>query len=140
MRRRRRDIPLQRSGLPGVLARSLALEHAPNEIEVEDQLHRDRCDRRYRYEHHERMQILQIFILSKLRKATRHADQAHNVHRHEDAVHANERDPEVQLTESFIHHAAKHLREPEIGGCKHAEDRSNTHHEMKVSQHDIGVM
>src|SRR2546428_10203370 len=36
------------------------------------------------------------------------------MHGHENRVRAHEREPEMQLRQRFVHHAAEHLREPII--------------------------
>src|SRR5215218_3357466 len=55
VRRRRRRDPLQRRRLPGVVRSLLALEEAPEEVEDEEELHRDRDDGRPRHEVDERL-------------------------------------------------------------------------------------
>src|SRR5438132_1346562 len=48
--------------------------------------------------------------------------------RHENAVRADEREPEMKLTESFIHHPAGHFGEPEICARQNAEDVASPNH------------
>src|ERR1043166_9143930 len=86
------------------------------------------------------MQTVEKSILSKARITARHTDDIHDVHRHKDRVDADERDPEVDLSNRFVHEAAKHLREPEVERRKHSENRSHTHHEGEVSWNDVGVV
>src|SRR5215510_7932483 len=86
------------------------------------------------------MQTVEEPVLSEARIAPRHTYDAHDVHRHKDRVDADECDPEVNLPDSFIHEAPKHLREPEIERREHAEDRSHAHHEVEVSSDDVSVV
>ncbi len=62
------------------------------------------------------------------------------MHGNKDAVNTDERYPKVEPAEAFAHEAAKHLWKPEVGRGKHPEDRSHTHYQVKVTQHDIGVV
>src|ERR1700733_3245632 len=59
------------------------------------------------------------------------------MHRHEDAVDAKKRQPEMPFAQRFAHHAAEHFRKPEIGSGKNTEQRRNCHHEVKVSYDEI---
>jgi hypothetical protein len=52
---------------------------------------------------------------TKARIAANVADQSEIVEGHEDAIGADEGEPEVQLAQSFVHHAPGHFAEPEIG-------------------------
>src|SRR5260221_10784802 len=112
MRRWRRNVPFQRRGLPGIVAGLLALEHAPEKVEVEPQLDDRRDDCRYGHKQHQPVSILQELVFTKLRIAARHADHPHCMERHEDGIDADEGDPEMKLAQAFTHHAAKHFRKP----------------------------
>ena len=57
------------------------------------------------------------------------------MHRHKDRVRSGERKKEVHPSPGLVHHPAEHLREPVICTSEHAEDRSNTHDQMKVTDH-----
>src|SRR5438309_6369778 len=62
------------------------------------------------------------------------------MHGHENRVRAHEREPEMQLRQRFVHHAAEHLREPIIRCCEYSEDRRHAHNQMKVRDHEIGIL
>ena len=49
------------------------------------------------------MQTPEERVFGKLRVAARHADDAHDVHRHKDGIDAYEGDPEVKLAQTLIH-------------------------------------
>src|SRR6185369_1373953 len=55
MRRRRRNRPLERRGFPGVVSGRRAFEHAPEEIEIEEDLSHDSNDRRHSHKQHQPM-------------------------------------------------------------------------------------
>src|SRR5439155_11268113 len=56
---------------------------------------------------------------------------------HEDAVGANQSQPEMYFTQLLAHHPAGHLGEPKIRSGKHAEDRGHTHHHVEVTDHEV---
>src|SRR4030095_6777457 len=62
------------------------------------------------------------------------------MHRHKNAVHPDESNPEVNLAQPLIHKPSKHLREPEVSCGEHAEDRRDSHYEMKVTRNDVRVV
>ena len=64
---------------------------------------------------------------------------------HENRIGTDEAEPEVNPAQGFVHHAAKHLREPEVGSGKNPEHRRHTHdhvevphHKVSRVQHDVG--
>src|ERR1044071_9017523 len=68
VRRRRCRGPLERRRFPRIIVgHLLALEDAPEHVEVEKQLRADRDNRRNRDQDHERMQTVEEAILSKTR-------------------------------------------------------------------------
>src|SRR5216683_2991954 len=80
------------------------------------------------------MQRRELGITARL---TRHSGV---VHRHENAIRANEGEPEVELGETLVHHAAEHFWEPIVGGGEDAEDGSDAHDQVKVSGDESGVV
>src|SRR5208282_4350598 len=42
------------------------------------------------------------------------------------------------FAQPFIHHAAKHLGEPEVGTGEHAEDRRHSHDHVEMSYYEVG--
>src|SRR6202040_4339541 len=56
------------------------------------------------------------------------------------AVDTDERQPEMQLPERLIHHAADHLGHPEIGCSENAKDGRDGHDEVEVGYHEIRRM
>ena len=86
------------------------------------------------------MRGVEEFHARQRRIAPRMTLEAQVVHGHEDAVSADESQPEVNLAERLIHHAAGGFREPEIGSRKHPEDRRHAHDHVEVSDHEIAVV
>src|SRR5882757_3927281 len=76
-------------------------------------------------------------VVHELRGAPDIAYHSQVVKRHEDAVGANERKPEMDFAERLVQHAPTHLREPEVSPRKDAKDGSNAHHQMEVSDYEI---
>ncbi len=60
--------------------------------------------------------------------------------REEHQVHADERDPEVQLADALVVHVAAHLREPVVPGREDGEDRAQRQHVVEVGDDVVGVV
>src|SRR5882724_10949632 len=101
MRRRARGGPLERSRLPRIRAGLLTLEDTPNKIEVKNNLRQHRDNRGDGNEDYQRVKRVEPPILSELRIATRHSHHSHRVHGNEDAIDADESNPEMKLAEPF---------------------------------------
>src|SRR5678815_4157126 len=85
------------------------------------------------------MQSVEEAILGKARIAAWHTDDTHDVHRYEDRVDADKRDPEVNLADRFVHEATKHLREPEVERREHTEDRWHADRKRQHRERDRRV-
>ena len=84
-----------------------------------------------------RNQVHQVIVGESLITADVAGD-SQVVEGHEDAVSADEGQPEVDLAQSLVHHAAGHLGEPEEGSAEDAEDGGNRHHQVEVAHHEVG--
>ena len=62
------------------------------------------------------------------------------MHRHKDGVRPDQGYPKVNAPQALIHHAAKHFWKPVICCGEDAEDRSDTHNEVKVANHKVRVV
>ena len=78
--------------------------------------------------------------LGELRVAARLTRHARIVHGHEDAVGADEGEPEMPPRQTLVHHAAEHFGEPVVGGGKNPEDGGHAHDQVEVAGHEIGVV
>src|SRR5580704_15517834 len=128
--------PFQRSRLPRIIGSDWSLESAPYQVEEENQLRGASCQSCNRDEFMHRYQGYQI-IVNERGVAAHVSGQSEIMHRHKNAINADERQPEMPLAERVVHHAAEHFRKPEISGCKHPEDRCHRHHEVKMGDHEI---
>ena len=78
----------------------------------------------------------QIFRAARVRVAPDPARNSQKMHRHEDAIDARERQPEMQLSQRFVHGSAEHLRKPVIRRRENPENRRHAHDDVKV-RHDV---
>src|ERR1700739_358424 len=60
------------------------------------------------------------------------------MHGHENAVHAEEGEPEMPFAESFVHHPAEHFGEPEVSPGEDPEERGHGHNEMEMGNNEVG--
>src|SRR5262249_3820785 len=109
VRRRRGGLPLERVRVPRVLLCPLAREHAPEEVDDENQLARAEDERAVGDERVHRLERLQEVVLRRVVDAAHVAADAEDVHREEGPVEADEGEREVDLAERLVHHAAEHL-------------------------------
>ena len=138
--RRSRCRPLEGCRLPGIVRGLRSLEHAPEQIDHEDELSRNRDDGCISHERLQRHQFSLVGNFGELRVAASLSGHAEVVHGHEDRVGSSERDEEVQLAQRFVHHAPEHFREPIISRREDAEDRRDAHDQVEVSDHEICVV
>jgi hypothetical protein len=54
-------------------------------------------------------------------------------------VEADEQQPEVDLAQPFVEHAAGHLRPPEIEPGEHREHHGAEHHIVEVGDDEVAV-
>src|SRR5262249_9654530 len=127
MRRRCGRRPLERSCLPWIVAGFRPLEHAPEQVEEEHELNRDREEGRVRHEPLERNQIVQVSELRELRITARMSRETKVMHWHEDGISPNEGDPEMDSPHALVHHASEHLWEPIVGCGEDAKDSRYPH-------------
>ena len=62
------------------------------------------------------------------------------MHRPEDQVGADECNPEMDIGQCVVEVTSKHLREPVVNTGKHAKEGCNTHYNVEVGDHKIGIM
>src|SRR5581483_8680232 len=136
-RRRRGNRPLQRSCLPWILRSGLAPEAAVDQVVQENELRRAGDQGGDSDELVYRDQRLHEVVNERL-IAAHIAGQAQIVERHEDAVGADEAEPEVDLAQGVVHHPAGHLGEPEVSSGEDAEDGCYRHDQVEVTNHEIG--
>ena len=91
-------------------------------------------------EHIHRLLRLEERVLSRIVETSHLSADAENVHREEDAVNADEAQPEMNLAERFVHEPAEHFREPEIESGERREQRRDCHHQMEVRDDEVGIL
>ena len=62
------------------------------------------------------------------------------MHGREDAIHADERQIKVDLSQRFIHQASGNFGEPIKSAREHAEDGRHSHDHVEVSHHKISIV
>src|SRR5262249_10465386 len=135
-RRRTWSAPLQRSGAPRISRRGASAQPAVYEVIKKDELHRPCQQCRDSNELVNRDHRLHG-IRDESLVATDIPGKSQIVKRHESAISAYERQHEVGLTESLVHHAAVHFRKPKIGARKDSEYRRDPHDHVKVPNYEI---
>src|ERR1700675_647442 len=134
---RRRGTPLQRSGFPRIVRRRLAPKAAVNQVVNKNKLgsagdqgsdsdptmHRD-----------QRLQVVKY----ECRVAADSPSYSQIMERHENAICPHEAEPEMNLAQSFVHHASAHLGKPEISSRENPEHGGDAHHHVEMSHHEIG--
>src|SRR3546814_1246404 len=73
-------------------------------------------------------------------RTARHARLDNEVLGEEKDVHADEKNPEMQLAQELAVHPARHLREPVIEAGEEREDRAQRQHIVEVRDDIIGVV
>src|SRR2546426_3546588 len=59
---------------------------------------------------------------------------------HKDAICAHEAEPEMDSSQSLVHHSSGHLREPEVSCCEDAKHGRDTHHHVEMAHHEVSRM
>lgn len=134
--------PLQCIGTPWILGRHFATaENGIEEVDDEECLQEKYHNSRHRNELVQRAEVAESIKRSAgIVIATGYARQTHVVHRPENSICSEDRAPEVDLTQGFIHEAAEHLREPVINAREHPKEGRNTHHNVEVGHNKISVV
>src|SRR5690606_9357067 len=118
-----RRSPFERCGAPGIWIGHLpALPDGSEEVHDEEQLREEGDDDDYGDKLVQRYELPEAFPRAVVVVTARHTGHTFIVHRPEDEVSADERDPEVDVPERVVHEAAVHLGEPVIDTCEHAHE------------------
>src|SRR5690606_9468629 len=56
------------------------------------------------------------------------------------AVGGDQGDPEMDVAQFRVHHAAVHAREPVVDAGHHGEDGAYAHHHVEVCHHEVGIV
>ena len=85
-------------------------------------------------------QRLQEIVLRRIGDAPHHAADADKMHRAENGVEENEREPEMDLAERFIHHPTEHLWKPVVKARETGEENVADQSVVEVRHDEISVM
>src|SRR5262249_16137623 len=114
--------PFQCVRMPCVPFRlGFAGKNADKEVHQENQLTRTQDEGGNGNEHVHHLLRLKKHVLARIVNTTHLAAHPNNVHWEENAICADEREPEVNLSERVVHEAAEHLRKPEVQTAKCGE-------------------
>src|SRR5271155_2349331 len=136
-RRCRRRAPLQGRGLPRVGGRDPSPKSAMDQVVQKYELSQSGQNRSHRDEPVQGDQRLGIVVDESLVAADASCNSQIGK-RHKDAIGTDKGEPEVNLAQSFAHHATKHLGKPEISSSENTKDGCYPHHQMKVSDYEVG--
>src|SRR5271155_1841641 len=117
MRRRRRRRPLESVRVPRILRSLRALVIAVDDVREEEELRGAEHESAYRNKLVDRNDRLEEVVLLRIVDSPHVPGHPEDMHREEGAVEGDERDPEVNLAERLVHHAAEHLGVP-IGNSR----------------------
>src|SRR5579884_1038005 len=136
MWRRRRGIPLQGEGIPGVIASALTAAHTANHIPDEDQNadSDNESANGLQQVHLIPAQVGRIGI-----DTAAHAEQAEYLHGEEGQVQTDEEEPELYVAQAFAQHPACHLGEPVVDGREDGKDATAEQHIVDVRNDKVGI-
>ncbi len=133
--------PFQRCSAPWVFDRQLsATENGIEEVNDKYDLQEKYNNGSHRNKLIQACKVLERFKIFDAVITTRYPGHACVVHWPENGISPENGTPEVNFTQRFVHVAAEHFREPVVNPCKHAEERRNTHYNVKVRYHEIGIV
>src|SRR5581483_3032213 len=79
-------------------------------------------------------------VLGRVGDPPHHAAEADQMHGTENQIEKNERQPEMNLAQGFVHQPAEHLGEPEIESGEAAEENVADQRVVKMRDHEVGVV
>src|SRR6185503_6797852 len=135
----RRRLPFERCRTPGIAGRLRSVEVARDHVVEENELRSadpERNDRDERIEEVRRVRnerSVSIFVVTP-----RHSEQAEIVHREIDQIGADERKPEVYLSEPIVPHPTRDFGIPVIDGAEDHKNWRYSHHHMEVGDDKVG--
>src|SRR5690606_18381284 len=157
--------PFQGVRSPRVERRQLATEHAVEKVEQEDELRRQRDNRRDTHQIIEVGESTKRLEVGERAIASGESGDTDVVHREEDQVDTGERNPEVDVDETSVHHRAGHFGgsvintgespeegrashqqageqfgEPAMNTGEHPEEGSASHNQVEVRHYEVGVV
>src|SRR5690606_32097750 len=132
--------PFQGVRSPRVERRQLATEHAVEKVEQEDELRRQRDNRRDTHQLIEVGESTKRLEVGERVIPSGESGDTDVVHREEDQVDTGERNPEVDVAEPSVNHTAEHFGEPVINTGEHPEEGSAYDNQVEVRHYEVGVV
>src|ERR1700737_112362 len=59
---------------------------------------------------------------------------------HKDAIRTHEAKPEMDSSQSLVHHSSGHLWEPEVSCCEDAKHGRDAHHHVEMAHYEVSRM
>lgn len=132
--------PLQGVRAPWILGGLGAAPHGVEEVEDEDQLSNPSQDSEHGDDDIDVLQLVEDGELRIAVVASWKSCQTGKVHGEEYPVGRDECEPEVQVAQALVHHAAVHFGEPMVNPGEHSEDRRKTHYNVEVGHNEVGIV
>ena len=136
-RRRRRNAPLQRGRVPGIVARRRAFLEAAEKV-VHENEQADDDDEHPNGRQHIHQLPPETGAVSV--NPARHPVEAGVVHRKEGQVHPHEHRPEVNLAHQLVVHPARDLGIPVVNPGENAKDSPAEQHIVNVRHYVVGIL
>ncbi len=137
--RRRREF--ERRRVPMVVRSFLPFLYADRKIYDERDLEykqQPRGDRHHLVPLHDA--LCEFVGLAAVVEAPRNARHPLDEHGEEDGIHADDRSPEMYLSEGLVHRAAGDLGEPVVDPAQQRQYRSGRHDVVEVADHVVGIV
>src|SRR5262245_47222971 len=133
--------PFQCVRMPRIaFRRGFAGKNADKEVQQENQLSRTQDEGGNGNEHVHHLLRLKKHVLGWIVNTTHLAAHPNYVHWEENAIGADEREPEMNLSECVVHEAAEHLRKPEVQTAKSREQRCDGHNQVKMCNDKVSIL
>jgi hypothetical protein len=132
--------PFQGIGMPWVNSGFPAPEHAVKEIPQKNELSYHGKTSSYGDKDVDIPKDIKNFEIRKGIITPWKSCYAQIMHGEEDQVNSDNGDPEMPVSQLFVHHPAKHLGEPMVNARHHTEKRRTAHYQVEMGDHEIGVV
>src|SRR5260370_39022461 len=81
-----------------------------------------------------------MIVYERIGHSPHHPIEPQIVHWEECAIEEDEREGEMNLAPSLVHHATKHLQEPEVNPHEYSEKTAAEQYVMNVRNNEVGVV
>jgi len=133
--------PFQCVRMPRIaFRRGFAGKNTDKEVQQENQLSRTQDEGGHGNENVHHLLRLKKHVLGRIINTTHLTADSNNVHWEENAIGADEREPEMNLSECGVHETAEHLWEPEVQTGKCCEQRSDGHDEVEMCNDEVRIL